>query len=235
MDASYYFRHVQAFHCRMAAPWRSPNAWKGHELPPWLRSSKKYCSDSRTPGWPYLPSLGDTGRKAQCAIRFLTAPKAVCVDFSVPNILSKTHRGWKVSMKELARRLCRNICAGVLQTTNTGSPAKQNSHSGGVISVSQSLQDLPKFFLIGIDGFYFFRPRKDDERGVRPEAPGVADEFFQRRRCQIQIEILLKNVAQLIQFEPAHSEDARKRPVAAFQARREFREQYLLPTGFGIA
>jgi len=105
----------------------------------------------------------------------------------------------------------------------------------GVIPVSQSLQDLPKFFLIGIDGFYFFRPRKDDERGVRPEAPGVADEFFQRRRCQIQIEILLKNVAQLIQFEPAHSEDARKRPVAAFQARREFREQYLLPTGFGIA
>jgi hypothetical protein len=62
--------------------------------------------------------------------RLRTSANAALAAFSDPRIFPNTHRGWKVSMNALERRLCRVTCAGVVHTTKIGSPANENSHIG---------------------------------------------------------------------------------------------------------
>src|ERR1700760_3210186 len=114
--------------------------------------------------------------------RLRTSANAALAALSVPRIFSNTQRGWKVSLKVLARRLCRITCAGVLQTTKIGSPANENSPIGwaagsgipgrpGVfVDARELIEQQPEFAVVGIERLHRTGPREYDQRGIGPVA-----------------------------------------------------------------
>jgi len=97
-----------------------------------------------------------------------------------PEDFSNTHRGWKVSMNALDRRLCRITCAGVLHTTNIGSPANEIPTSDdrsaqeccparGFCRDGQAGRGSATFPIVSVPRLHRPRPGKHYERCVWPE------------------------------------------------------------------